>query len=94
MENDIEDINNSIPEELASDYVTPIKVDNFSLNADDLLYESKRNLNNNNNKGKSKNSTHLLYMFTCFTADRPSKHRISTDNSMAVGRVLLKSRKA
>ncbi|KAL9889384.1 ADAM metallopeptidase with thrombospondin type 1 motif A isoform 2-T2 [Glossina fuscipes fuscipes] len=50
MENDIEHINNSIPEELASDYVTPIKVDNFSLNADDLLYESKRNLNNNNNK--------------------------------------------
>lgn len=29
-----------------SDYVIPIKVDNFSLNADDLLYESKRYLNN------------------------------------------------
>ncbi|XP_046806411.1 A disintegrin and metalloproteinase with thrombospondin motifs 9 isoform X2 [Lucilia cuprina] len=51
IEQDIDDINNSIPEELTSDFVTPIKVHNFSLNADDLLYESKRNLNtpNNNN---------------------------------------------
>ncbi|KAM7364624.1 ADAM metallopeptidase with thrombospondin type 1 motif A isoform 2-T6 [Cochliomyia hominivorax] len=51
IENDIDDINNSIPDELTSDFVTPIKVHNFSLNADDLLYESKRNLNtpNNNN---------------------------------------------
>lgn len=40
-----------------SDYVIPIKVDNFSLNADDLLYESKRNLNNgpyNNGKKNAK----------------------------------------
>ncbi|XP_065369734.1 A disintegrin and metalloproteinase with thrombospondin motifs 9 isoform X2 [Calliphora vicina] len=49
IENDIDDINNSIPEELTSDFVTPIKVHNFSLNADDLLYESKRNLNTPNN---------------------------------------------
>lgn len=56
IENDIDDINNSIPEELTSDFVTPIKVHNFSLNADDLLYESKRNLNtpNNNHNGKFK----------------------------------------
>ncbi|XP_075146854.1 ADAM metallopeptidase with thrombospondin type 1 motif A isoform X2 [Haematobia irritans] len=50
IENDIEDFSHSIPDEYTSDLVTPIKFHNFSLSADDLLYESKRNLDNRNNK--------------------------------------------
>ncbi|XP_013098906.2 A disintegrin and metalloproteinase with thrombospondin motifs 9 [Stomoxys calcitrans] len=46
IENDIEDISHSIPDDYTSDFVTPIKFHNFTLSADDLLYESKRNLNN------------------------------------------------
>ncbi|XP_058978759.1 A disintegrin and metalloproteinase with thrombospondin motifs 9 isoform X2 [Musca domestica] len=49
IENDIEDISHSIPDEYTSDFVTPIKFHNFTLNAEDLLYESKRNRDNSNN---------------------------------------------
>ena len=60
IESDIDNINNSIPEELTSDFVTPIKVHNFSLNADDLLYESKRNLNTPNSNSNN-NGNYTLY---------------------------------
>ncbi|XP_037955485.1 A disintegrin and metalloproteinase with thrombospondin motifs 20 isoform X2 [Teleopsis dalmanni] len=49
IENDIDEINNSIPDNFISDYVTLTKVDNVGLNADDMLYESKRKHNYNKN---------------------------------------------
>lgn len=64
IQNEIDDINNSIPDEYTSDYVTPIKFHNFTLNADDLLYESKRNLNNNNNNNGKLFLTIELFVLT------------------------------
>ncbi|XP_029407527.2 A disintegrin and metalloproteinase with thrombospondin motifs 9 isoform X2 [Bactrocera dorsalis] len=43
IKDDIGDINNSIPDDFTSDFVTPRKVYNSKLSEDDLLYESNRN---------------------------------------------------
>ncbi|XP_017480834.1 PREDICTED: uncharacterized protein LOC108370088 [Rhagoletis zephyria] len=43
IKDDIGDINNSIPDDFTSAFVTPRKVHNSTLSEDDMLYESNRN---------------------------------------------------
>lgn len=43
IKDDIGDINNSIPDDFTSDFVTLRKVYNSKLSEDDMLYESNRN---------------------------------------------------